>query len=235
MSAVEASGVAKPGVVFYLGRGVLRPLFRFVYGLQMSGRENVPRSGAVLLAANHLSGWDTVMIPVASPRPVQFLTKSSLFTAPGVRGKFQRWFFTSIGAIAVHRAAGHAAHDALGAGAGVLRAGSVFAVFPEGTRSRDGRLYRGRAGAAFLALETGATVVPVGLTGMHELTPFGWLRGRPRPTVTFGAPIAMHELSNKPRGIARKELTEQIMNSIAVITGQERADELNATSSDSGV
>ncbi|WP_040168250.1 lysophospholipid acyltransferase family protein [Microbacterium gorillae] len=232
MSDSPTRPVARPGGVYFVGRAVLRPLFAILFRARRTGRTALPRTGAVLLAANHLSGWDTVFIPVAASRPVQFLTKSSFFTGTGLRGRVSRWFFTSIGAVPVLRTAGHAAQAALDAGRDILRSGSVFAVFPEGTRSRDGRLYRGKTGAAWMALETGATVVPVGVIGTDRLVPFGWLLGRGRPEVRFGAPLDLSDLADLPTGRARRLATERIMDAIAALTGQDRADSTNASSAD---
>lgn len=226
--------IPKPGAVYYFGRAVLRPLFAVVYGARTSGRENLPATGPVLLVSNHLSGWDTVLIPTAASRPVQFLTKSSLFTRPGVLGRFLGWFFTSIGGVPVLRTAGQAAQAALESGARILRAGSAFAVFPEGTRSRDGRLYKGRSGAGWMALETGAAVVPVGVIGTAEMTPFGMLRGRTRPEVRFGRPLDLSDLTGLPQGAARRIATERMMDAIAALSGQERADVVNGSSQDAG-
>lgn len=234
MTDADPLPVARPGAVFFAGRAILRPLFQVLYRTRTVGRENVPTTGAVLLASNHLSGWDTVLIPVAARRPVQFLTKSAYFTKAGLGGRLQRWFFTSIGAVPVIRTAGQAAQAALESGARILRAGSVFAVFPEGTRSRDGRLYRGRSGAAWMALDTGATVVPVGLVGTGTMVAFGWLRGRGRPEVRFGEPVDLSDLADTPKGVARRVATERIMDAIAVLSGQARVDELNASSTDGG-
>ncbi|WP_402842927.1 lysophospholipid acyltransferase family protein [Microbacterium sp. GXS0129] len=233
MSEAETP-IPRPGAVYFVGRAVLRPLFTALYGARTSGREHVPPTGAVLLVANHLSGWDTVLIPTAASRPVQFLTKSSLFTRPGPLGRVLRWFFTSIGGVPVLRTAGQAAQAALDSGARILRAGSVFAVFPEGSRSRDGRLYQGRSGAGWMALETGATVVPVGVVGTADMALFGPLRGRPRPEVRFGAPLDLSDLEGMPRGAARRIATERIMAAIAALTSQERADEVNGSSRDAG-
>lgn len=224
--------VAKPGAVYYIGRAVLRPLFSLLYRVKRTGHTTIPSTGPVLLASNHLSGWDTVFIPVCSTRPVQFLTKSAFFTKPGAKGKVLKWFFTSIGAVAVLRTAGRDAQAALESGSRILRAGSVFAVFPEGTRSRDGKLYRGKSGAAFMALDTGAQVVPVGLVGTGTLKTFGWLRGRPRPEVRFGEPLDFSDLVNKPKGVARREATERIMEAIAALSEQERVDAVNDSSTD---
>lgn len=211
---------ARPGPVFFIGRAVLRPLLRLRFRPRVSGRAHVPAAGPVLLASNHLSGLDTILIPSFSPRKVQFLAKASLFES-----RIGGWFFRQIGAIPVHREASSAAQSALDAGREVLAAGNVFAVFPEGSRSRDGRLYRGRGGAAWLALETGAAVVPVGLVGTNRA-----LRnpetGRPdRVEVRFGAPVPLDDLAGLPAGRARREATERIMAAIHALTGQQLADD----------
>lgn len=211
--------VTKPGVVFTIGRALLRPVLWLRYRPRVTGREHVPERGPVLLASNHLSAFDTILIPSFSPRKVQFLAKASLFANP-----IGRWFFTHIGAIPVRREAGSATQAALEAGMQVLAAGQVFAVFPEGTRSRDGRLYRGRSGAAFMALESGATVVPVGLIGINRafVDP---ATGKPaHAEIRFGAPIDLSDLAELPGGRARKEATERIMAAIHSLTGQTLAD-----------
>ncbi len=209
--------------MFFIGRAVLRPLLRLRFWPLVTGREHVPAAGPVLLVSNHLSGLDTILIPSFSPRQVQFLAKASLFDS-----RIGGWFFRSIGAIPVHRETSAVAHSALEAGREVLAAGSVFAVFPEGSRSLDGRLYRGRSGAAWLALETGAVVVPVGLRGSNRK-----LRnpstGRPdRVEARFGAPIPLDDLADLPAGRARREATERIMRAIQALTGQEEAGEFAA-------
>lgn len=174
----------------------------------------------MLLASNHLSGLDTILIPSFAPRKVQFLAKASLFSS-----RLGGWFFREIGAIPVRRDASAAAQGALDIGREVLESGSVFAVFPEGTRSRDGRLYRGRAGAAWLALATGATVVPVGLIGTNRRLR-NPVTGRPdRVELRFGAPVPLADLGELPAGLARREATGRIMAAIAELTGQEPVDD----------
>ena len=215
---VSGQSAARPGIVFTIGRAVLRPLLWLRFRPRVTGREHVPAHGPVLLASNHLSAVDTILIPSFSPRKVQFLAKASLFATP-IGG----WFFRHIGAIPVHREAGSAAQAALEAGTRVLAAGQVFAVFPEGSRSRDGRLYRGRSGAAFMALETGATVVPVGLIGINRAI-VDPATGKPSPAeIRFGAPIALSDLAALPGGRARQEATERIMAAIQQLIGQELA------------
>lgn len=232
-AAAPTDPVARPGAVYFIGRAILRPLLWLLYRPRVLGRANIPAHGPVLLASNHLSSWDTLLIPVSANRPVQFLTKSSYFTKPGRLGRLLRWFFTSIGGVPVVRSTGRDARGALDAGARILRSGSAFGIFPEGTRSRDGRLYRGHGGAAWLALDTGAAVVPVGLIGTDRMRALRHLRSnRHRPEVRFGAPIRLDDLAELPRGRARTELTERLMAAIAGLSGQQRADHHNATSRD---
>ncbi|GAB6856437.1 lysophospholipid acyltransferase family protein [Microbacterium xylanilyticum] len=223
----------RPGVVYFVGRAILRPLFWLLYRPRIIGRANVPESGPVLLASNHLASLDTVIIPTSTARPVQFLIKASYFTGTGTLGRFRRWFFRSIGGVPVHRATGRDARAALDAGAGILRAGSVFAVFPEGTRSRDGRLHDGHGGAAWMARDTGAAVVPVGLIGTGTAKPLSHLLpGRARLEVRFGEPLDLADLDGVADGKARREITERLMAAIARLSGQERSGSVNATSRD---
>ena len=223
----------RPGAIYFLGRAVLRPLFWVMYRPRVVGRGNVPPRGPVLLASNHLASLDTVIIPTSASRPVQFLIKSSYFTRSGLLGRFMRWFFTSIGGVPVYRATGRDARAALDAGSSILRAGSVFAVFPEGTRSRDGKLHEGHGGAAWMARDTGAAVVPVGLIGTGTVKPFSHLLpGRPRIEVRFGEPLDLTDLEGVPDGRARREITERMMAAIAGLSGQERSGSVNATSRD---
>lgn len=219
--------------MFYIGRAALRPFLKAAFGYRVIGAHNFPAKGAVLIVSNHLSAWDTVLIPSAVRRPVQFLTKAGLYTKKGPIGRFLKWFFTSIGGVPVHRSAGTEAFAALHAGSSVLRAGGVFGVFPEGTRSRDGKLYKGRTGAAWMALDTGANVVPVGLVGIHNLAAFGWLvPGRARPEVRIGPPVELGDLIGLPGSAPRRQATDRIIDAIGQLSGQERDNSVNSTSAD---
>ena len=214
----------RPGIVYYLGRAILRPLLWLLFRPLVSGRAGVPARGPVLFVANHLSVWDTLLIPVTVARPVQFLTKSEYFTRSGPIGKVQAWFFRSIGAVPVVRSAGRAAQASLEAGREILSGGGAFAIFPEGTRSRDSLLHEGKTGAAWLAIETGATVVPVGLVGTDSMRPFRAWGGGDRVAIRYGEPMVVDVPADAGAGAARKQLTERFMVQIAVLSGQRRAD-----------
>ncbi len=228
-AVVPAPGATgRPGVVYWLGRALLRPVVRVLWRPHIEGRRNVPKRGRVIFASNHLSFIDSVAIPVAAPRPVQFLAKSSYFEGTGMSGWINRTFFGAIGAVGVDRASGQAAQAALDQGRRILETESAFAIYPEGTRSLDGRLYRGRTGVAWLALSTGALVVPVGLVGTDEVMPVGTNRPRfKRITVRFGEPIDVSHFGPAESGKARRLATDEIMAAIHALSGQELANAYN--------
>jgi 1-acyl-sn-glycerol-3-phosphate acyltransferase len=204
---------------------VVPPLARAVWRPTVRGAENVPATGGVILASNHLSFVDSVVIPIVVPRKVVFLAKSDYFTGTGVRGTASRLWFEGLGMLPVDRDDTKAAIASLDTALEVLRRGEAFGIYPEGTRSRDGRLYRGRTGVAHLALTAGVPVVPVGLTGTQDIQPVGSNRPRlAKATVTFGTPIQVTgRYDGVPLGRARREVTDEIMAAIGALTGQEQA------------
>ena len=212
------------GLTYAFGRMIIAPLARIVYRPRVEGKGHVPRTGPVIFASNHLSFIDSIAIPVAAPRPVHFLAKSSYFEKPA-----SRWFFTAIGAIPVQRGAGQAALDALDQQRALLDEGSAVALYPEGTRSLDGRLYKGRTGVAFLALQTGAPVVPVGLIGTDKVMPVGAKKPslKHRVTVKFGTPLDLAHHGPASSGKARRLATDDIMSAIHALSGQELAGAYN--------
>jgi 1-acyl-sn-glycerol-3-phosphate acyltransferase len=222
---IEHDDVRGGDVAYRVGRFILSPLARVVYRPIVEGRENIPRDGAVILASNHLSFIDSVVIPVTAPRPVHFLAKSSYFEGTGIKGWASRLFFTSVGASPVKRGAGQAALDALDQQQRMLEDGTAVALYPEGTRSLDGRLYKGRTGIAFLALQTGAPVVPVGLIGTNVVMPVGAKMPalRPRVTVRFGEPLDLSTYGAASSGRARRQATDAIMAAIQKLSEQEVA------------
>lgn len=229
MNNTDSPNVGKPGFVYHLGRSVLLPIVRLVYRPTVTGRDNVPRTGRVILASNHLSFIDSIAIPVTAPRRVQFLAKNSYFDGTGPKGWLSRTFFTAIGAVGVKRGAGQAAQEALDAGRAIIESGSAFAIYPEGTRSLDGRLYKGRTGVGWLALTTGAVVVPVGLVGTDAAMPVGAKIPRvgAKVTIAFGKPIDVSHCGPATSGRARRQATDEIMAAIHALSGQELAGEYN--------
>ncbi len=214
------------GAMMYLAvRTIVRPSAKAVWRPTVTGVEHVPRSGPVILASNHLSFVDSVVIPVVAPRKVVFLAKSDYFTGTGVRGALQRAWFEGLGMLPVDRDDTKAAIASLDTALEVLSRGEAFGIYPEGTRSRDGRIYRGRTGVAHLALTAGCPVVPVGLTGTEDIQPVGSrLPRRAAVTVRFGAPVDVAgEYAGVPPGRARRELTDRVMAAIGQLTGQEEA------------
>ncbi|MFE4002412.1 lysophospholipid acyltransferase family protein [Nocardioides sp. YIM B13467] len=213
---------------------VVPPLLRAVWRPTVTGAENVPRTGGVLLASNHLSFADSIVIPSVSPRPVHFLAKSDYFTGTGLKGAAQRAWFEGMGMLPVDRDDPQAALGSLEVALEVLDKGEAFGIYPEGTRSRDGRLYRGRTGVAHLALTAGVPVVPVGLRGTAELQPVGSSLPRlAKVTVEFGQPIQVAgRFDGVPLGKARRALTDEVMEAIAALSGQDVAGVYNERPAD---
>jgi len=219
-------------LVYWLTRLLLIPLARLVWRPAVEGRANVPATGPVLIASNHLSFVDSMVIPLVAPRRVVFLAKAEYFRATDLRGRLLGKFFAALGAIPVERASHRAAQEALDATLEVLSRGDAFGIYPEGTRSRDGRLYRGRTGVAWLALTAGCPVVPVGLIGTEQIQPVGARFPRVRRiTVRFGQPMEFPDYHGRARsGVARREVTDQIMDAIAELSGQPRCTTYNERS-----
>ncbi|MGH3451355.1 MAG: lysophospholipid acyltransferase family protein [Haloechinothrix sp.] len=207
-------------------RYLLAPLARLMYRPVVEGADRVPKSGPLLIAANHLSAVDTAVIPIVTPRPVAFLGKAEYFEGKGIKGRLMAHFLSALGYIPVDRGNAHAALGALNAATKVLESGGAFGIYPEGTRSRDGRLHRGRTGVAQLALTTGAPVVPVALFGTEKLLPVGKLIPRPRRiTVRFGEPLDFSRYDGLEASPAvRRAVTDEIMYAILELSGQEYVD-----------
>ncbi|MGK5554018.1 lysophospholipid acyltransferase family protein [Actinomadura kijaniata] len=201
---------------------LLGPPMRLALRPEVTGLESLPRTGPVILAANHLAVCDSFVLPLVVPRQVFFLGKQEYFTRPGVAGRAMAAFFRGGGAIAVDRSGGRAALAALDAAARVLERGDVFALHPEGTRSPDGRLYRGRTGVARLALRTGAPVVPVGLVGTDRVQPRGRVVPRPgRIEVRLGEPLTFAGRGPASHRDVTRAVTDEIMQAIQKLSGQE--------------
>jgi len=211
-------------VLYLIARFVLRPMF-LILRPTVTGRENVPATGPFIIASNHLSFIDSMAIPLMAPRRVGYLAKAEYFTGTGVRGWLSKTLFTALGALPVERQTHRAAQEALDTAMSVLHAGGGFGIYPEGTRSRDGKLARGKTGVAWLALTADCPVVPVAVAGTDRIQPIGANWPRPhRFSVTFGKPLTFPEYRGKAgNGKARREVTDTIMEAIAELSGQEKA------------
>ncbi len=213
-------------VYWLLKRLLLGPLLTLLFRPWVEGEQNIPESGGVIFASNHLSFCDSFFLPLVVPRRMTFLAKSDYFTGRGLKGRATAAFFTAIGQLPVDRAGGGAGEAALRSGLKVLRRGEVLGIYPEGTRSPDGRLYRGRTGVARMALESGAAVVPVAMVGTDLAQPLG--RKLPRVMrigVRFGTPLdfSRYEGMEDDRFVLRS-ITDEIMYELLLLSGQEYVD-----------
>ncbi len=202
------------------------PFLKLFFRPQVEGAEHVPDEGAAILASNHLSYADWLFMPLTLPRRVTFVAKAEYFTTPGIKGWFQKKFFSSAGQVPIDRSGADAAEGALSAAKRILSEGDLFGIYPEGTRSHDGRLYRGKTGVARLALEMHVPVIPVAVLGTDVVAPPGKKFGAfTRPTVRFGKPLdfSRYEGLESDRYILRS-VTDEIMYEIMRLSGQEYVD-----------
>ena len=209
---------------WFLKYVAIGPLVTLVIRPQADGVENVPRTGAAILASNHLSAADWIFMPMKLRRRVTFLAKAEYFTGTGVKGFLQRAFFSGAGQVPIDRSSASAAEDAMRTGIRILRDGKLLGIYPEGTRSPDGRLFRGKIGVARMALETGVPVVPVAMVYRKRDIP---VLGRhlPKVTVRFGRPLdfSRYEGLSGDRFVERS-ITDEIMYEIMTLSGQEYVD-----------
>ncbi|MGW2258186.1 lysophospholipid acyltransferase family protein [Streptomyces sp. NPDC004749] len=211
---------------FALLKAVLGPILRLLFRARVEGAEKIPGSGPVILAGNHLTFIDSVVLPLVCDRQVFFIGKDEYVTGKGLKGRLMAWFFTGVGMIPVDRDGGRGGVAALMTGRRVLEGGNIFGIYPEGTRSPDGRLYRGRTGIARLTLMTGAPVVPFAMIGTDKLQPNG--AGMPRlgkVTVRFGDPMefSRYEGMDRDRYVLRA-VTDSVMAEVMRLSGQEYVD-----------
>jgi 1-acyl-sn-glycerol-3-phosphate acyltransferase len=205
--------------LYSFGKLTVAPLLRALWRPKVTGMERVPRTGPVIMAANHLSVVDSLIIPIVTARPVYFLAKNEYFKAP-----LMRTIMTGLNQIPVDRSGGRASLMALDAALPVLQEGQVLGIFPEGTRSPDGRLYRGRPGVAKLALDAGATVLPVGLLGTDTVQPIGARLPNigAHVEMRIGPPLDLTPWRDVPvDSRVLREITAALMAEIQKLTGQE--------------
>ncbi|RKT53281.1 lysophospholipid acyltransferase family protein [Saccharothrix australiensis] len=213
-------------MLYTVMKRVVAPTARLVWRPEVEGLANVPADGPVILAPNHLSFIDSIVIPMVVPRRVSFLAKAEYFEGTGVKGALSRYFFGSLGHVPVRRGIGRAARASLDTAAEILAGGGAFAIYPEGTRSLDGRLHRGRTGVARMALESGAPVVPVGLIGTDQVQPVDAKLPRIRPvTIRFGKPLDFSRYTGMHESLpVLRSVTDEVVYRILELSGQEYVD-----------
>lgn len=206
---------------------VLGPILLRVFRPWVKGIENVPTTGAAILASNHLSFIDSVFLPLVLRRPVVFLAKSEYFTGKGLKGLLVRMFFTASGQLPIDRSGGKASEDALNTGVTVLAEGRLLGIYPEGTRSPDGKLYRGRTGIARMALEAGVPVIPVAMIDTEKVMPIGSSMPKvQRVGVVFGQPLEFSRFAGYENDrFVLRAITDEIMHELVGLSGQEYVDE----------
>jgi 1-acyl-sn-glycerol-3-phosphate acyltransferase len=214
--------------VFYwfLKTVVLGPILKLLFRPWVEGGEHVPEKGAAILASNHLSFSDSIFLPLALSRRITFPAKMEYFTGSGIKGRLTRWFFKGVGQIPIDRSGGRASEAAIQSGLKVLRRGELFGIYPEGTRSPDGRLYKGKTGLARMALEAKCPVIPVAMIGTDKAQP----TGQKVPTIMrigirIGKPLdfSRYEGMENDRFVLRS-ITDEIMYELMLLSGQEYVD-----------
>ena len=203
-------------------KGALTPPLRLGIRLHVDGRARLPRHGPAILAANHRSFLDSILLPLVVPRRITFVAKADYFDNPKTA-----WFFRGVGQIPIRREGGSASERALASAIEVLRAGRLFGIYPEGTRTRDGLLHRGHTGVARLALRTGAPIIPIGLVGTDDVQPVDarFPRLFRQVTIRFGEPIEADRYANRDADhLAFRELADEVMYEIAQLSGYEYVD-----------
>ena len=202
---------------------VFGPIARRRLGPTAKGLENIPRKGGAIIAANHLAVIDDALIPITCPRMVHFMGKAEYFEGKGIKGKFKKWWFTSVGVFPVDRSGGNKSLGALEHAREIIEDGHLFGIHIEGTRSPDGRLYKGHTGVARLALETGCPIVPTALIGSDKLQPIGTTIPRKgRTQVIYGKPIHVEKkAADEITHDDLRALTDHLTAEIQKLSGQE--------------
>jgi 1-acyl-sn-glycerol-3-phosphate acyltransferase len=209
-------------VQYQLSRVVIGPALHALGRPKVAGAENVPESGPALIASNHLSFIDSLYLPLMIDRPVVFPAKAEYFSAKGPLGRLWAAYLRSTNQLEMDREGARSAQATLEAALEILRAGELFGFYPEGTRSPDGRLYRGRSGIGWLAMNSGAPVIPVAMMGTRKMLPPG--APLPRPTkveIRIGKPLEFGHLAGEPPARARRFVADEVMAAIRELSGQE--------------
>ena len=210
-------------MVYRLLKSFLIPILTLLFRPKVTGLRNVPHTGPVIIASNHLSFSDSVFMPLVVPRKVTFLAKSEYFTSPGLKGFIKKITFIALGQVPVDRSGGRRCEAAILTGLKLLAEGDCIGIYPEGTRSPDGKLYKGRTGIARMAIDSGAAIIPVAMFNTAEIQPTGQVVPKVRRVeMIFGEPMFFEGDSNDLKLL--REITDRIMNAIQSISGQEYVD-----------
>ncbi|STD09912.1 2-acyl-glycerophospho-ethanolamine acyltransferase [Dermatophilus congolensis] len=217
-------------MLYWTLKRLLGPVLRTAFRMKVHGLEKVPTQGPAILASNHLSFSDSIFLPVALPRRITFPAKLEYFTQPGLVGAIKRGFFTGVGQIPIDRSGGPKSAAALEAGLEVLSRDELFGIYPEGTRSPDGRLYKGKTGMVRMAMRAGVPIIPVAMIGTDIAQPTGQKIPKLVPIeVRFGDPIHLDHLVGKEDDQALiRAATDQVMQALADLSGQEYVHEYAA-------
>jgi 1-acyl-sn-glycerol-3-phosphate acyltransferase len=213
-------------VFYWVLKMILVPILRPLFRPWVEGLENVPEGGAAIFASNHLSFSDSIFLPLMVPRRITFLAKADYFTGRSLKGRLTASFFKGVGQVPVDRTGGSAGEAAVRKGLDILRRGEMLGIYPEGTRSPDGRLYRGKTGVARMALEARVPVLPVAMIGTGEIQPPGKIIPRVRRVgIRIGRPLNFSRYTGlaKDRFVLRS-VTDEIMYELMELSGQEYVD-----------
>ena len=210
-------------MAYALLKSFLTPLLMLFFRPKVTGLRLVPTTGPVIIASNHLSFSDSIFMPLVVPRKVTFLAKSEYFTSPGLKGLLKKLTFKALGQVPVDRAGGRRSEQAILTGLQLLAEGNCIGIYPEGTRSPDGKLYKGRTGIARMAIESGAPIIPVAMFNTAEIQPTGQVVPKVRRVeMVFGEPMYFTGDSSDLKVL--REVTDQIMKAISAISHQEYVD-----------
>ncbi len=205
---------------------LLGPLLRLLYRPKVEGLQYIPEHGPAILASNHLSFSDSFFLPLVCPRRITFLAKADYFNGRGIKGFFTRMFFTGVGQVPIDRSGGSASDDAIATGMRILGEGKLLGIYPEGTRSPDGRLYRGKTGVARMALEAGVPVIPVAMIDTDRIQPIGSKIPKiMRVGIKIGKPLDFSRYAGMENDrFVLRSMADEIMYELMDLTGQEYVD-----------
>jgi 1-acyl-sn-glycerol-3-phosphate acyltransferase len=214
-------------VFYWVVKAILTPILRTLFRPWIDNPQHLPSEGAAILASNHLSFSDSIFLPLVVPRRITFLAKADYFTGKGLKGKLTKGFFAGVGQVPIDRSGGAASEAALSTGKRILAGGNLLGLYPEGTRSPDGRLYRGKTGVARMALEAGVPVIPVAMINTDVIQPTGKkIPKLGRVGIRVGQPLDFSRYAGMEGDrFVLRSITDEIMYELMLLSGQEYVDQ----------